>query len=60
MEFGSLEQLNLNGNKLLQIFYPDPFGKGDDASATSKGECPVTPFPTLRCLLLGTCVFTAL
>lgn len=49
----SLEQLNLNGNKLLQIFYPDPFGKGDDASATSKGECPVTPFPTLRCLLLG-------
>ncbi|KAG0628577.1 hypothetical protein M758_1G036700 [Ceratodon purpureus] len=50
----SLEQLNVNGNKLPEIFYPDSSSKSDNAHAIDEGgRASLTPFSTLRCLLLG-------
>jgi hypothetical protein len=50
----SLEQLNVNGNKIREIFYPDPPSQSDNALATDEGErASLMPFSTLRCLLLG-------
>lgn len=54
---GSLEQLNVNGNRLREIFYPDPSSKSDIALTMDEGERLLVPFSTLRCLLLGACVF---
>jgi hypothetical protein len=49
----SLEQLNVNGNKLRQIFYPDPSSRSDDAVGMNEEDRSLMPFPHLRCLLLG-------
>jgi hypothetical protein len=38
LRVGSLEQFNVNGNKIREIFYPDPPNKSDNALATDKGE----------------------
>jgi len=45
----------VNGNKLRQIFYPDPSSKSDDALGMNEEDRSLMPFPNLRCLLLGAC-----
>jgi len=47
----------VNGNKLRQIFYPYPSSKSDDAPGLNDEDRSLLPFPHLRCLLLGACLW---